>query len=400
MIDHLKFFYLSVWILIITMLSGCMSPIALNRAVLAYDDAVTDTISQQLLINIVRAYHSQPIHFTGVSNIAATFTFNAAAGATPALGGLAGTTLMPVFGGSLSESPTISIVPIEGEDFTKRLLTPFAQNKLTLLLRQRYDVDLLLRMMAQEVRLLQQHSQYAIYRNTPSDTDNFKIFRRIVLHLSAIQDANALHVEPLPMIHNWIIPANAVTAEGFHSLQKEYDVQYDAEKKTYTLSKHTPGPILITNYDPSTLSKQERKELPQIVEDWDVNDIAFDIRAGYYGGDWPMRGIFRLRSFHSILGFLGKALGQAPGYYVDKDPRTPPILNNENPDLTMALRASNTLPVDADISVRWNNRYYMVDTQSRYARWNREAFQLLFLLFQMTVTDIPRVGVPSITIAK
>ncbi|MEQ1720186.1 MAG: hypothetical protein ABL887_03620 [Nitrosomonas sp.] len=400
MIDRLNFFHLPVWILIIMVLSGCISPIALNRAVLAYDDAVTDTISQQLLINIVRAHHSQPIHFTGVSNIAATFTFHANAGATPALGGLAGASIMPIFGGGLSESPTISIVPIEGEDFTKRLLTPFAQNKLTLLLRQRYDVDLLLRMMAQEVRLLQQHSQYAIYRNKPSDTDNYKMFRRVVLHLSAIQDANALHAEPLPLILNWTIPANAVVAEGFHSLQKEYDVQYNAKESTYTLSKHTAGPILITNYDPSTLSEREREELHQIVEDWDVNDIAFDIRAGYYGGDWSMRGIFRLRSFHSILGFLGKALGQTPGYHVDKDPRTPPILNDENPDLTMALRASNASPADADISVRWNDRYYMVDTQGQYARWNREAFQLLFLLFQMTVTDIPRVGVPSITIAK
>ena len=34
------------------------------------------------------------------------------------------------------------------------------------------------------------------------------------------------------------------------------------------------------------------------------------------------------------------------------------------------------------------------------ARWNRSAFQLLYLLFQMTVTDLPRSGVPSITIAK
>lgn len=381
-------------------LSGCISPIALNRAVLAYDDAVTDTISQQLLINIVRAHHSQPIHFTGVSNIAATFTFNANAGAMPALGGLAGTSIMPIFGGGLSESPTISIVPIEGEDFTKRLLTPFSQNKLTLLLRQRYDVDLLLRMMAQEVRLLQQHLQYAIYRNKPSDVDNYKMFRRVVLHLSAIQDANALHAEPLPLIHKWIVPASAVAAEGFHSLQKEYDIQYNIKEDTYVLSKHTPGPVLITNYDPSTLSEREREELHQIVEAWDINDIAFDIRAEHYGGDWPMRGVFRLRSFHAILGFLGNALGREPGYFVDKDPRTPPILGGENPDLTMALKVSNTSSADADISVRWNNHYYMVDTQGQYARWNREAFQLLFLLFQMTVTDIPRVGVPSITIAK
>ena len=56
-------------------LSGCVSPLALNRAVVAYDEAVTDAGSQQLLINIVRAHHRQPLHFTGVSNIAATFNF-------------------------------------------------------------------------------------------------------------------------------------------------------------------------------------------------------------------------------------------------------------------------------------------------------------------------------------
>lgn len=395
----LNFLKLSVLILILTLLIGCISPIALNRAVLAYDDAVTDTISQQLLINIVRAHHRQPIHFTGVSNIAATFTFHANAGATPALGGLAGTSLMPIFGGGVAESPTISIVPIEGEDFTKRLLTPFAQNKLTLLLRQRYDVDLLLRMMAQEVRLLEQ-AQYGIYRNKPSDTESYKMFRRIVLHLSAIQDANELHAEPLPLIHNWTIPTRAFAKEGFSALQKEYEIEHDPKNNVYKLSKHTAGPILITNYDPGLLSAQEKEEMHQIVEDWDINDIAFDIRSGYFGGEWPMRGIFRLRSFHAILGFLGKALGNELGYHVDKDSRTPPILGDENPDLTMAMMVSNSAPSDADISVGWNDRYYAVDTRSQHARWNRDAFQLLFLLFQMTVTDIPRVGVPSITIAK
>src|SRR5688500_11920787 len=136
-------------------LSGCVSPIALNRAVLAYDDAITSAASKQLLMNIARARNRQPVHFTGVSNVAATFDFRFNAGATPALGGLAGPVLMPLFGGSVAENPTISIVPIEGEEFTKRLLTPFQQNKFTLLLRQRFDVDHLLRLMAQEVRLEQ-----------------------------------------------------------------------------------------------------------------------------------------------------------------------------------------------------------------------------------------------------
>src|SRR3954463_2699670 len=93
---------------------GCLSPITLNRAVIAYDDAVTDAIAKQLLINIARAQHHQPVHFTGVSNIAATFDFRVNAGASPALTGDSGSLLVPIFGGSVAENPTISIVPIEG----------------------------------------------------------------------------------------------------------------------------------------------------------------------------------------------------------------------------------------------------------------------------------------------
>ena len=79
------FFYLTSWLVFTLVLSGCVSPIALNRAVLAYDEAITSAASKQLLVNIARARHHQPVHFTGVSNIAATFDFRFNAGATPAL---------------------------------------------------------------------------------------------------------------------------------------------------------------------------------------------------------------------------------------------------------------------------------------------------------------------------
>ncbi|HNA86857.1 MAG TPA: hypothetical protein PLB04_14870, partial [Nitrospira sp.] len=99
-------------------LAGCLSPPTLTRAVVSYDNAITDSISKQLLLNIARAHHHQPVHFTGVSNVAATFDFRINAGATPTLTGEAGKTLLPVFGGSVAENPTISIAPIDGEEFT------------------------------------------------------------------------------------------------------------------------------------------------------------------------------------------------------------------------------------------------------------------------------------------
>ena len=377
--------------------TGCLSPITLNRAVTAYDEAVTEALSKQLLINIARAHQHQPIHFTGVSNIAATFDFRFSAGATPALTGDASRALMPIFGGSVAENPTISIAPIEGEEFTQRLLTPFQETKFMLLLRQRYDIDLLLRLMAQELRITE-HGQEVAYRNKPADRRGYELFRRVVTHLSAIQDQNQLYAEPLVYNRTWTIPASSVTAEGFQALQKEYLVTYSQKDNSYTLRKQITGQILITNYDPHTLSPDERARLIDETEEGQLSDVSFDIRPGYVGGEYPLKGEFRLRSFNTMLTFLGQSLGDDPEYHVDQDPRTPAV--QENPVYTMELLLSEGAPSGADLSIQSHGKYYAVNATGPMARWNRQAFQLLYLLFQMTVTEVPRVGVPSITIAK
>ena len=154
----------------------------------------------------------------------------------------------------------------------------------------------------------------------------------------------------------------------------------------------------ITNYDPDTLSPEERARLIEETEEGHLTDVSFDIRPGHIGGEYPLKGDFRLRSFNRILHFLGRSVEEDPEYHVDKDPRTPAVL--ENPVNTMELLLSDGAPSEADLSIKSHGKYYAVNTKGPLARWNRDAFQLLYLLFQMTVTDVPRVGVPSITIAK
>ncbi|MDV6345493.1 hypothetical protein [Nitrosomonas sp. Is37] len=427
---------LPLCVLLIFTLSSCLSPITLNRAVMAYDEAIVNADAKQLLVNIARARHHQPLHFTRVSAIAATFDFRANAGATPALTGNQGGMLVPIFGGSVSENPTFSIDPITGEEFTQRLLTPFSQHKLTLLLRQHFDVDLMLRMLAQEVTLQnseqpvifntegrdshrrfppaiqlteeqeepprlrqQRHFQEITYYNSPSDRDGYEMFRRVVLHLSAIQDQKQLYAEPLTFEHSWTIPASAVSAEGFQSLQKEFTVRYNQEEGTYTLSKQVLGPVLITNYDPDTLRFEEAEDLYDLINPGMDNDVIFDIRPGYVGGEWPLRGFFRLRSFHAILNFLSHSLEEEPEYHVEKDPRTPPVARDENPINTMKIFVSNKPITNTDLSVRSHGQYYAINTEGPDAHWNQNAFQLLYILFRLTVTDAKSLALP-ITIAK
>ncbi len=98
--------------------SGCASTMALDRAVIAYDTTTADSVSKQLLLNIARARHNQPMHFTAISSIAATYRFSLTAGVGPALHGDNGALLLPVIGASAEENPTISIAPMQGEEFT------------------------------------------------------------------------------------------------------------------------------------------------------------------------------------------------------------------------------------------------------------------------------------------
>jgi hypothetical protein len=132
---------------------------------------------------------------------------------------------------------------------------------------------------------------------------------------------------------------------------------------------------------------------------WVENDVAFDIRPGYPGGEWPIRGVFRLRSFHAILNFLSHALGEEPEYHVEKDPRTPLIDRDENPFNTLELIISGTQPPKNVLSAYSHGQFYAVNMAGPNAHWNMNAFQLLYILFRMTVTDAKPLGLP-ITIAK
>ena len=78
-------------------------------------------------------------------------------------------------------------------------------------------------------------------------------------------------------------------------------------------------------------------------EEGQFNDVAFDIRPGHIGGEYPLKGDLRLRSFNTMLNFLGRSLEEEdPEYHVDKDPRTPAV--QENPVHTMDLLLSDGSP--------------------------------------------------------
>ena len=375
--------------------TGCMSPTALDISVMSYDRVTSSLLSQQLLLNIARARHHEPIHFTAVSNIAATFNFQFSAGGSPALTGDSGGMIVPSFGGTVSENPTITIVPIEGEEFTKRLLTPVQENMVTMLLSQGADVDLLLRLLADEHRELRGREEFS-YHNRPSDA-GYSTFRRIALHLSSIQDRNVLHVEPLRFEQVLEFPAAEIKPEMLADLEKNYTVEFNPRKNTYRLIRITMGRVIITNYDPDILSNEERMKLNDWAQNSPANEINVDIRPGFVGGEMPVHGNFKLRSLAGVIEFIGRGISEDREYEVPKDKRTPNV--SENPALSLAITESPFSPDVDTVDVSFKGMHYSVAPDQEY-HWNQEGFALLHQIFQMTVTELPRAGIPSLTIAK
>lgn len=378
------------------LLAGCLSPISLDRAVMAYDDVATRLVSQQLLLNIARARNHHPIHFTGISSIVATFNYEASLGTGTPLLLTSGKTVIPPFASTtISENPTFSIVPIEGEAFTQRLLTPIPQDRLTMLLRQGTEVDVALRLLASEFRTSSQ-GRTVICFNRPGH-HNYEVFRQIVLHLSSIQHRQALYLEPLHFRQTWEFPLASVSPANLTSLLQNFSVQTDSKERRFQLSRQVSGRIIITNYDPSDLSNEQRVRLNEEAERSAPDELLVDVRPSHAGGEYSFRGRFRIRSFRNVLDFIGRGIAEEPEYAVPPDRRTPATIRN--PVHTLEIIESERSISPSDLTIKYNDRHYAVAVEHD-PQWNRDAFRLLAQLFQMTMTDISQSTSPGISIAK
>src|SRR6266852_6252517 len=127
---------------VVVALAGCIGPMALHEAVLGYDESVGRLERELLLLNIGRTHQRLPGHFTITSSVTATFDYRANLGAfttfLPRLGPLYGANA----NASVAESPTMTILPVQGEEFSSRILTPLDEKKFQSLLFQGVAIDM------------------------------------------------------------------------------------------------------------------------------------------------------------------------------------------------------------------------------------------------------------------
>lgn len=378
-------------------LSGCVGPPVLREQVLNYDEVAKDLDDKLLLLNIARVDRGEAIHFTTTSSIAATFDWTATLGAGGRLnrGSSSADFLDLNIGASASENPTFSIIPVYGEQFTKRVVTPFGENAFEFLVFQGGRIDQVMRLMASGIEVQEADGRFVRFiENDPRRPHEYEEFRRIGMHLQWLNNDRKLFVRTLVFKETLI--ANFRAVPRAEDVNNGFDKGLRWRQKqdgNYELTRLRAGRVLVSNYDPMALTDQQRFELNEKIRRNPKDFVYIDIRPDGHGGEMPLKGAIKLRSLWQMLTFLARGIHAFPEFEVTPDARTGRVLIS--PRSTLLVKVTDTEPPAGPPRIYYDGRYYVVND----TRWDRGSFQMLNVLFQTTVGKIENVGIP-ITISK
>jgi hypothetical protein len=172
--------------LLTALLSGCtiVGPATISSGRLAYNEAITATDNQQMLMVLVHERYGERGHLLNVASVTANVSVTTSAGIQAGFGSTSDYrgNLVP-FAGSViyEENPTISYAPVAGEKYLRQLTTPISTEMLTQLIRSHADPGSVLVALVREVNGI--HNPNFYFANQ-GDDPRFDEVTRLVTELT------------------------------------------------------------------------------------------------------------------------------------------------------------------------------------------------------------------------
>ena len=161
-------------------LTGCarIGPDLIQASGNDYNIAIQRTIDEQLLLNLIRLkYHDTPF-FLEVNSVSSQFKLNTEASVsstfkkqeTPESVGLSGKL-------NFTEQPTVTYLPLHGNDFIQRLLKPISVDTILLLANSGWSIERILRLIVDDINGIPNAPNAG--GPTPAAVPKFKEFQSI-----------------------------------------------------------------------------------------------------------------------------------------------------------------------------------------------------------------------------
>lgn len=160
-------------------MSGCgfHSQRVLKDASLGFNAVLHHTVGEQMLLNLVRLRYGEGPIFLEVASISTQHSFSGNAGASASIKEAMPDSYGVSLGLSYSEKPTVTLVPLQGEEFARRLLSPVPVEHIIILLNSGWRLDRVLRLCIQSMNDIPNAPTAS--GPTPSAPPEFKRFLRL-----------------------------------------------------------------------------------------------------------------------------------------------------------------------------------------------------------------------------
>ena len=134
-----------VLLLVALIICGCQStfgPGALEKTHPAYNKSISETLSEQMLINLVRLRYRERPAFLEIGSVTVSPRISTSANVDATINtGSVGDFIQPGVGVEYSQSPTISYTPLRGEDFLKSVLSSISLEAILVMTQSGWSVE-------------------------------------------------------------------------------------------------------------------------------------------------------------------------------------------------------------------------------------------------------------------
>jgi hypothetical protein len=176
-------------------LAGCntVGPPSVRRAPFEYNQALVGAENEQLLLNLVRLKYRDTPYFLKPTSLSTQYHLEGSIGAGVDVTTDGAASGSSAAGFTVSETPTVTWTPLQGEEFVTELLSPLSIEALVLLPQAGWSVERVMRLAVQRVDGVP--NAPAASGPTPSYAPVFEEFQDIACALRKLQVEGRLRVE-------------------------------------------------------------------------------------------------------------------------------------------------------------------------------------------------------------
>ncbi|MFO0959608.1 MAG: hypothetical protein U0800_19605 [Isosphaeraceae bacterium] len=235
--------------LLLCLLAGCaLGPRQIDVGHLRYNEAIKDSFTRELLLNLVRLKYRESPEFVEIGGVAAQYSFESSVNASGKFFDFIDSFQGVSIGGSLNraERPTITYAPLRGKDFEARLITPVSGHTIGLLANKGWRVDRVLRVSARSLNQLENAPTAG--GPTPSARPEFEAFLQATTLLRQLQNCRGIEFVSADSEQRTVVPMPVEKVDGpflLAALDKGYKFEREGEslvlvrpKKEYVLAIH------------------------------------------------------------------------------------------------------------------------------------------------------------------